>query len=154
MTVMVPRGLLLSQFNYALQLFKPVLYKELDSVDVTEKAMTRFNTWIQKCIDNSVFTQCTSWYRIGQTGRVAQIWPSAVVQFWWMTLWVKWGDYTTQGKRKGSWLFRRRSATVLRYLLMTSVVFLAGAVGTGRLTRNEVVDVLKHYVVRAVLHCA
>ncbi|KAI0034043.1 FAD/NAD-P-binding domain-containing protein [Vararia minispora EC-137] len=115
------------QFNYALQLFKPVIDKELETIEVTEEATVRFNNWIQQRMDTSIFVNCSSWYRVGQQGKVAAIWPSTIFQFWWNLLRVNWSDYETAGKYRSRWVFRRRLAVVARLLVTLVLVGVAGA---------------------------
>jgi hypothetical protein len=136
------------QFNYALHLFKPVLYKELDSVDVTERATERFNAWLHRRLENSVFTQCASWYRVGQAGKVSSIWPGPIALFWWETLWVRWGDYEVRGARRSLWALRRRLAAVARLLVAVSVAGAAGALWHSKAPSEKIFDALRSYLVR------
>ncbi|VDB82810.1 unnamed protein product [Peniophora sp. CBMAI 1063] len=121
------------QFNYAVQLFKPVLRGELDAVEPTPAATTRYNEWLYSRLSTSVFTECTSWYRAGGNGKIISNFPGPLALFWWLTLSPRWSDYNVRGSRKTMWIFKRRTASLLRglgYLLaITGVPIAAQAAG-------------------------
>ncbi|KZV71882.1 FAD/NAD-P-binding domain-containing protein [Peniophora sp. CONT] len=102
------------QFNYAIQLFKPILRGELESVAPTDGATTRYNDWLQARISSSVWTQCSSWYRAGGTGKIFSNFPGPLVLFWWLTLTPRWSDYDVRGRRKDAWKRKRNMISILR----------------------------------------
>ncbi|KAF9024211.1 FAD/NAD(P)-binding domain-containing protein [Hymenopellis radicata] len=71
------------QTNFALKLIKPIMQGRVASVDVTEAATDAWNARLQKRMKGSVFMDCVSWYRVGQTGKVHATFPGSAVLFWW-----------------------------------------------------------------------
>ena len=115
-----------AQFNYAVQLLKPILDGDLDSVDPTSAATTRYNDWLTARMNSSVFVQCTSWYRAGGVGKVFSTFPGPATLFWWLTLTPRWADYDIRGKDKGRWARKQRLSGPL-YRVMVSICGLVGS---------------------------
>jgi hypothetical protein len=59
-----------SQIPYILQLLAPVRSGALTSVVPTEAATDKYNDMLDERLENSVWTQCASWYRAGARGRI------------------------------------------------------------------------------------
>ncbi|KZV71881.1 FAD/NAD-P-binding domain-containing protein [Peniophora sp. CONT] len=110
------------QFKYAIQLFKPVLRGELDSIEPTHEATTRYNDWLSARLSSSVFVQCNSWYRTNGTGKIFSNFPGPLVLFWWLTLSPCWSDYDVRGRRKDAWQRECSLANLLRRLIFLSAV--------------------------------
>ena len=58
-----------------MQLIRPILEQKLSVIDVTVTATDAYNTKLQYRLSRSVFVHCTSWYRVGSTGKVNSIFP-------------------------------------------------------------------------------
>ncbi|KAF9032932.1 hypothetical protein BJ165DRAFT_1534821 [Panaeolus papilionaceus] len=114
------------QINYILQLIKPVLQRRVLSIEVTEKAADEYDDKVQKRLSKSVFTQCLSWYRVGQTGKVTNAFPGSSTMFW---LWLRkpdWTHYhtTNTSTHAQKWLKKlQRKQKVVSALAKTAIVF-------------------------------
>ncbi|KIL65745.1 hypothetical protein M378DRAFT_125196 [Amanita muscaria Koide BX008] len=109
------------QIEYILQLIKPVLDGKASSFDVTSDATNEYNAKIQKRLSNSVFMQCTSWYRSGNDGKVSNIFPGSGMLMWWWLRKPVWDHYqvSTDGKR---WKEEREAAQKSRQYVLVSAV--------------------------------
>lgn len=63
------------QINYIFQLIRPILDKNISSLDVSAVATDEYNSRIQAKMSDSVFVHCHSWYRVGGTGKIGSIFP-------------------------------------------------------------------------------
>ena len=97
---------------------KPILSGSLSTFEVTQDASDKFNKWLQRRLDTSVWTHCTSWYRVGHAGRIFSNWPGPMVLFWWMLRSPRWSDYATSGPGKDAWERKRKLNAALRWLLL------------------------------------
>ena len=122
----------MEQFKYAIELFKPLLLRELDSVEPTQDATARYNDWLSARLSSSVFMQCTSRSRTGGTGKVFFNFPGPLVLFWWLTLAPRWSDYEVHGSFKDAWVRKRRAANMLRGLCL--LIAIAGALAAIHVT--------------------
>ncbi|THH17022.1 hypothetical protein EW146_g3719 [Bondarzewia mesenterica] len=90
-----------TQVKYALKVIKPVIDNQFASVEPTVHASESYNGHIQRRLAESVFTQCSSWYRVGSGGKIFSMWPGPVTTFWWWTRKVRWSDYLVSRNRTG-----------------------------------------------------
>lgn len=111
------------QVNYSLQLMKPIIFDGVASFEPTSSATDAYNDYIQSRISNSVWTQCTSWYRSGAEGKIYSTFPGPLAEFWLWCRTPRWGDYLFEGEGIKWWERRRKMRTVARTLgqLMTIV---------------------------------
>lgn len=93
-----------------MQLVKPVIHNLATSFEVTSQANDIFNAEIQKKLSTSVWSSCTSWYRLGHSGKVFSQWPGTLTQYWWRLRNPIWGDYKAVGANQ---FFLRQRATKL-----------------------------------------
>lgn len=116
-----------SQVSYLLQLLEPVRTGALNSVAPTDLATDRYNDKLQERLENSVWSQCASWYRVGSRGRIFSTFPGPLVLFWWWLRTLRWEDHEIKGPGAEKW--RRRHARWSDEKLLGTAT-LAGALGT------------------------
>jgi hypothetical protein len=80
----------------------------LKSVVPTDRATDRYNDMLQERLEDSAWSQCSSWYRVGAQGRIFSTFPGPLVLFWWWLRKVRWEDYEIEGPGAEEW--RRRHA--------------------------------------------
>jgi len=89
----------------------------LTSVAPTDAATDRYNDMLQRRLNDTVWSQCASWYRTGGCGRIFSTFPGTLMLLMWWLRRVRWEDYEAMGPGADKW--RRRyvksscSATVL-----------------------------------------
>ncbi|KAI9439244.1 FAD/NAD-P-binding domain-containing protein [Lactarius indigo] len=98
-----------SQVPYILQLLAPIRCGALTSVVPTDAATDKYNDMLQERLDDSVWTQCASWYRAGAQGRIFSTFPGPLVLFWWWLRKPRWDDFEVEGPGADAW--RRRHAS-------------------------------------------
>ncbi|PPQ99174.1 hypothetical protein CVT24_009265 [Panaeolus cyanescens] len=114
------------QINYTLQLIKPILERRIPSIEVKEKATDEYNETIQKRLSKSVFTQCLSWYRVGQKGKITNIFPGSGVGFWLLLRKPDWTHYhvATGDTQAHRWLKKvQRKQKIVSALIKAAVAF-------------------------------
>jgi hypothetical protein len=116
----------LLQFNYILQLIKPILSGDLKTVEPKQEATDKYNGWLDHRLTNSVFSQCVSWYRTGGNGRMFSPWPGPIALFWWIARTPRWGDYKVEGPRKKAWKRLRNLKQAIRVLSYASLMVAGG----------------------------
>ena len=92
-----------SQIPLILQLLAPVRSGALTSVVPTDAATDKYNDMLQERLENSVWTQCASWYRAGAQGRIFSTFPGPLVLWWWWLRKPRWGDYEVKGPGAEQW---------------------------------------------------
>jgi hypothetical protein len=112
-----------SQVPYLLQLLEPLRAGLLKSVAPTDVATDRYNDMLQERLQDTVWSQCASWYRVGGRGRIASTFPGPLVLFWWWLRRIRWEDYEIKGPGAVEWR-RRHAQWSYKSLLVT--VSLAG----------------------------
>ncbi|KAI0297687.1 FAD/NAD-P-binding domain-containing protein [Russula brevipes] len=115
-----------TQVPYLLQLLEPVRAGVLKSVAPTDGATDRYNDMLQKRLENTAWSVCASWYRVGGRGRIFSTFPGPLVLFWWWLRKVRWEDYEIEGPGAEQW--RRRHLRWSRKALFATA-FLACALG-------------------------
>ncbi|KAJ6500883.1 FAD/NAD-P-binding domain-containing protein [Mycena sanguinolenta] len=86
------------QIDYILKFVKPILDGVVSTFEVSSEATDRYNDWIHDRLSRSVHMSCTSWYRVGGTGKISSIFPGSGTLFWWCTRKPRWSDYKVSGK--------------------------------------------------------
>ncbi|KAJ8094043.1 hypothetical protein PM082_009933 [Marasmius tenuissimus] len=126
------------QIDYMLQLIKPIIYRDVKTVEVTDKSTDRYNDKIQDRLRRSVFVDCVSWYRKGRDGKVTSIFPGTAFLFWWWFRRANWNDYKVSSdqprkwERKRGWAnFKRAVRNVALTLLVVSAIGMVGAKRAG-----------------------
>jgi hypothetical protein len=112
---------------YLLQLLEPVRAGVLNSVAPTDSATDRYNDKLQERLEDSVWSQCASWYRVGSRGRIVSTFPGPLVLFWWWLRMMRWEDHEIKGPGAEKW--RRRHAP-WSYEKLLGTATLACALGT------------------------
>jgi hypothetical protein len=98
----------------------------LKSVAPTDGATDRYNDMLQKRLEDSAWSVCASWYRVGGRGRIFSTFPGPLVLFRWWLRKVRWEDYEIEGPGAEQW--RRRHLRWSRKALLATA-FLACALG-------------------------
>ncbi|TFY82785.1 hypothetical protein EWM64_g1230 [Hericium alpestre] len=117
------------QFDYALQLYEPIISGVLSTIEPTVSATDAYNHMIDRRLSASVWSNCTSWYRTGATGRIFATFPGPLSMYWWYMRRPNWQHYQVQGGSKKFWEMKRRLAGVLRLMLTFGSVGLGGLIG-------------------------
>ncbi|KAJ7765587.1 hypothetical protein B0H16DRAFT_1523576 [Mycena metata] len=81
------------QVQYILQLIKPVLAGDILSMEVTAEAADTYNRDIQNRLSGCVWSNCVSWYKTGNTGKIHALFPGYMTLFWWWTRRPNWSHY-------------------------------------------------------------
>jgi len=120
-----------SQVPYFLQLLGPVRAGLFKSVTPTDAATDRYNDMLEERLQDTVWLQCTSWYRVGGRGRIFSTFPGPLVLFWWWLRRVRWEDYEIKGRGAEEWRRRRaqwsyKTLFVIAALVGLLVVLLGG----------------------------
>ncbi|KAI0260380.1 FAD/NAD-binding domain-containing protein [Gloeopeniophorella convolvens] len=115
-----------SQIPHLLQLLDPLRSGALTSVAPTVAATEKYNDMLQARLENSVWTQCASWYRVGSRGRIFSTFPGPLVLLRWWLRKVRWEDYEVAGPGAEAW--RRSHARRPRGAIALAVTLL-GAMG-------------------------
>ncbi|KAJ3483533.1 hypothetical protein NLI96_g6247 [Meripilus lineatus] len=109
------------QINYILNFVKPVIQRLASSFEVTPEANEEYNRDLQKKLSTSVWSSCTSWYRLDHSGKVISQWPGTMTGYWWKMRNPVWSHYKAVGANK--WLKRQRIGSFIRSIGLLSLVF-------------------------------
>jgi len=63
------------QADYIIQLIRPILERQVMTVEVKSEPTDAYNEKIQSLLSKSVFANCQSWYRVSATGKISNIFP-------------------------------------------------------------------------------
>ena len=80
---------------------------------------------LQERLENSVWSQCASWYRAGARGRIFGTFPGPVVLLWWWLRKPRWDDYEVKGPDAEQWRRRHDGSRVHKALAMTFTLVVA-----------------------------
>ena len=75
----------------------------LTSVVPSDAATDKYNNILQERLQNSVWTQCASWYRAGAQGRIFSTFPGPLVLLWWWLRKPQWDDFEVEGPGTQQW---------------------------------------------------
>ena len=127
-----------------LQLLEPLRTGLLKSVAPTDVATDRYNDMLQGRLQDTVWSQCTSWYRVGGRGRIVSTFPGPLVLLWWWLRRIRWEDYEIKGpgveewrRRHAQWSYSSLIATVS---LVGPLVALVFAVLLGFVEPREILE--------------
>ncbi|KAF8273965.1 FAD/NAD-P-binding domain-containing protein [Lactarius quietus] len=115
-----------SQAPHILDLLAPVRAGILTSVSPKDSATDKYNDMLQDRLEDTVWSQCASWYRVGARGRIFSTFPGPLFQLW---LWLRkprWEDFEIEGPGAKEWRRRHRSTRLAPF----ATVALFGALGT------------------------
>jgi len=118
-----------SQIPHILQLLAPVRSGALTSVVPTKAATDKYNDMLQARLDNSVWTQCASWYRVGARGRIVSTFPGPLVLLWWWLRKPRWDDFEVQGPGAEKWRRSHGSRACKARVVATALVAALGVLG-------------------------
>jgi len=86
------------QIQYMLQLMRPVVNGKIKSFEVRPEASDAYNVWLQKRMEDSVWTDCSSYYRSDRKqGKIIANFPGSMTLFWWTLRKPKWEDFKLVG---------------------------------------------------------
>ncbi|KAJ3574820.1 hypothetical protein NP233_g1506 [Leucocoprinus birnbaumii] len=98
-----------AQIGLALQLMKPVLEGKAKYFEITDEATDEYNSWLQGRLQNSVWTDCMSYYRSDRKlGKIVATFPGPVALFWWLARTPVWSRYRAVGAE--AWAAERRQS--------------------------------------------
>ncbi|KAH9483680.1 Baeyer-Villiger monooxygenase [Psilocybe cubensis] len=118
-----------AQIQHALQLIKPVLEGKAKSFEVTEEATVKYNEWLQTRLQDSVWTDCMSYYQAGRNNktRIVATFPGPVALFWWFCRRPRWELFRGVGAE--AWEQEQKVGRITKGALLAVVV--AAALGIG-----------------------
>jgi len=108
------------EVNYAVKMVAPMVKQGVRSFTLTEKAEADYNSWLHKRANNTVWSQCSSWYRHGN-GKIVAAWPGTFAYYWWLTRTPNFSHYDQKG---GS----RNIAAMARIKLWARIIALLAGV--------------------------
>ncbi|EGO21874.1 putative monooxygenase [Serpula lacrymans var. lacrymans S7.9] len=108
------------QISYCLQLIKPVVQGLASSFAIKMKPTLAYDSWVQRRLSCSLFTQCFSWYRREGSKKISTIFPGPLTLFWWLTRSPQWEHYEVEGGEK--WEKQRRMARISRAVGCISLI--------------------------------
>lgn len=107
-------------------MIQPVLEGKAKSFEITEAATDKYNDWLQKRLQSSVWTDCMSYYQAGRNSkeRIVATFPGPVALFWWFCRRPKWELFHGVGVE--DWERERKTRKIKRWSLMTALVIMVG----------------------------
>jgi hypothetical protein len=63
------------KLKYIMKLIKPIVEQSMLSIELTPEANKEYNKKIQARFTDSVFTLCSSWYRLHKEGKIISVFP-------------------------------------------------------------------------------
>ncbi|KAL0571882.1 hypothetical protein V5O48_010072 [Marasmius crinis-equi] len=118
------------QVQYILKLITPVLSQDISSIEVSSEATDNYLRRIDNRMKDTVFLQCSSWYRTNGTGRISMIFPGSAMMFWWWLRCVDWDHYQVSAKNPVAWkrnVAWQRQKKILRNVAVLCVAVIAVA---------------------------
>jgi hypothetical protein len=145
-----------SQAPHILDLLAPVRAGVLTSVSPKDSATDKYNDMLQDRLEDTVWSQCASWYRVGARGRIFSTFPGPLFQLWVWLRKPRWEDFEVEGPGAKEWRRRHGSSR----LAQLAAVALVGALGTlafaskGRSDRvSELLDLAVRSWFQVSRHC-
>jgi len=83
------------QLKYIMTMIKPIIDRSVSSFELTPEANREYNKKLQARFTDSIFTLCSSWYRLNKDGKVISVFPGSGIRFWWWCRRVNWSHYKT-----------------------------------------------------------
>ena len=135
-----------SQAPHILELLAPVRAGVLTSVSPKDSATDKYNDMLQDRLEDTVWSQCASWYRVGAQGRIFSTFPGPLFEFWLWLRKTRWEDFEVEGPGAKEWRRRHGSSR----LAQVGTVALVGALGTLAFASKGNSDGLSELVDQAV----
>jgi len=85
------------QITMIINLLRPLLENGVQSLVIKEEEEDRYSDEIQSRLNNTVFSQCSSWYRNGSTGKIHAAKPGFYFEYWWRTRSTDFSKYIQKG---------------------------------------------------------
>jgi len=98
----------------------------LTSVSPKDAATDKYNDMLQDRLEDTVWSQCASWYRVGAKGRIFSTFPGPLCELWWWLRKPRWDDFEVEGPGAKEWSCSHGSSR----LANLATVALVGALGT------------------------
>ena len=141
---------------YLLQLLEPVRSGALKSVAPTDAATDRYNDMLQARLEDSAWSVCASWYRVGGRGRIFGTFPGPLVLLWWWLRKPRWEDYEVEGAGAEEWrrghAQRSPKALLATAALVGALGILASAVFRNGVNVGEMVKQAVRVLVSSLSH--
>ncbi|KAG2157280.1 hypothetical protein DEU56DRAFT_921555 [Suillus clintonianus] len=111
-----------TQVSYILKLMKPIINGKAKSLEVSQKATTYYNTWIQKRMEQTIFLSCLSYYRGDNRKGPKNVstFPGMVSFYWWIMRKPRWDDFKVVGGEE--WFNQGRKVALTKYALVALMV--------------------------------
>ncbi|KAN0133455.1 FAD/NAD-P-binding domain containing protein [Lactarius tabidus] len=133
-----------SQVPHILQLLAPVRSGVLTSVAPTDAATDKYNDMLQARLQDSVWTQCASWYRAGAQGRIFSTFPGPLILLQWWLRKPQWDDFEVQGPDAEQWRRSHESRAfkgqAVNFTLVAALAVLAFVAYREDMSFGELVD--------------
>lgn len=123
-----------------MQLLEPLRAGLLETVAPTDEATDRYNDMLQERLQDTVWSQCASWYRVGGQGRINSTFPGPLVLLWWWLRRIRWDDYEIDGPGVDEWRRRQSRWSRKSMLVPGLLVTLAFAVLLGAVKPSEILE--------------
>lgn len=108
------------QIDLAIQLIKPVLDGKAKCFEITSEATDKYNEWLQGRLQNSVWTDCMSYYRMDRRlGKIIATFPGPVALFWWLCRKPRWERYKVVDGEE--WEKERRRLRMRRVVMLLGI---------------------------------
>ncbi|THV01618.1 hypothetical protein K435DRAFT_793227 [Dendrothele bispora CBS 962.96] len=92
-----------AQIQLAIQLAKPVLQNQVQSIEIKESVTDEYNKWLQDRIATSVWPAASDiYYYVDRTKNIAMFSGPATL-FWWLARKPKWEEWEIKGGRAEEW---------------------------------------------------
>ncbi|KAH7915954.1 FAD/NAD(P)-binding domain-containing protein [Hygrophoropsis aurantiaca] len=114
------------QSNYITKLIKPIITGQTKAVEVTTEATNKYNSWLGKRLEKTIFLDCLSYYRGDNREGVRNVttFPGMMATFWWNTRKPIWNDFKMMGGEK--WMKQRqRKVSLLRFGTLMAILSLS-----------------------------
>lgn len=135
-----------SQAPHILDLLAPVRAGVLTSVSPKDSATDKYNDMLQDRLEDTVWSQCASWYRVGARGRIFSTFPGPLCELWWWLRKPNWEDFEVEGPGAKEWRRRHGSSR----LAQVATVALVGTLGTLAFASKGNSDGLSEFADQAV----
>jgi cation diffusion facilitator CzcD-associated flavoprotein CzcO len=70
-----------SQIDYVIDALRVLRARGASALDVRADVQARSNARVQRAFDDSIWTNCNSWYRAGGNGRITNNWPDYMAAY-------------------------------------------------------------------------
>ncbi|EJT97391.1 FAD/NADP-binding domain-containing protein [Dacryopinax primogenitus] len=89
------------QVRFVCKVIQHMLQVKASYVEPTPQADARFNSWVQKELQDTVYgmDKVQSWYKTA-SGKIHTVWPKSGLAFYWMMMFPKWDEMEFVGGRR------------------------------------------------------